>query len=249
MELYEYHKKELSKAFYEFSPYKDSRALTNKILKKESKGLKILLKTLFPIIRFIDERIIIQDTKITALSFYDDYGIEYAYIDGDFRIDSNPIKRDPYPREAKQTIKYYREDDKVMKGILISLNLKYESEYFEEDKQELGYFPPFPRISKVNGIEIYLLRSGKIIKFERGSYSDFAFSFDHQCYRRNPTKLSVEQFLKHDSLKRVINKVLRTYNNAIKENENKYPTLKKSLIEVLKIKKEFIKENKNKIKI
>ncbi|KKK61657.1 hypothetical protein LCGC14_3012140 [marine sediment metagenome] len=232
MRSFESLKKELIRAHNNFSPYKDNRTLTPNILKRESKIMSSILKILRPVIKFIDTKIIIEDSVSTN---YFAYNPSYIY-------DLDPlITFGDSSSSSKHIINYYKEKDKIIKGIMISLD------FISSDSQSYGSDIPISEIYKIEFIRetsstsliIYMLRDCRIVKFDRYIHDDLFLTFDHIHSLNNPQELSVKKFLKYDSPKSVLTNILLAYHKAISENENKFPILKKSLEAILKIKEKY----------
>ncbi|KKL98050.1 hypothetical protein LCGC14_1828300 [marine sediment metagenome] len=237
MRSYEFLKKELLKAHEEFRPRKDTRMLTSTTLKKESKVLKEIFQALSPIIKFIDKKILIVDNIFTSY-----YPFKSGFV---YDLDPYGIYEDKLTFKEKVLVfetptenhitEYYMEDDEIIKGIMISMDIiEAETKFFDEDNPNNEF--KLPKESSITAIDIYLLRSGKILKFDRFREDHHLFDFKHSLSLENPKELSFEVLPKYNSVKRILNSILLAYHRAISENENKFPILKKSLKGILKIK-------------
>lgn len=251
MRSYESLKKKLLKAHSEFSPRKDSRKLTSDILKKESRILKEVFRVLSPIIKFLDKRIIITDNIFTdyySFSTLYTYELDLYELDLLSTLEDKPtfkfkeVEFDTSTPREKHITEYYKEYEKIIKGIIISMDIiKDETRYFGEQSKEdkshnMGYNYNIMEESSTTVIEIYLLRSGKILKFDKFRHNRYLIDYEQKHSLQNPQELSIERFLQYDSSRSVINNILLTYHRAIAENENRFPILKKSLEAILEIK-------------
>lgn len=227
---------EISRALYNMS-FSKTEIDFDKI-EENTSVLKLIFKEIDSIMKYIDHKIIISDI---------DNGFSFLYN---------------FYSAPSRSIEYHNDNGKIICGISIAKDYKdtctYSKEvtfklneelFFDKENNLISplndyYYSPnisysFPERIEFKGSEIFYLRNGKILQFERTGEQDNTLFHEKRYKMINPKTLTKEQLVRDYSMNDILYHILRSFNTAIKLNENRYPIIKKSLNSLFEINNKF----------